>query len=258
MRRRITLKPSEEYAFDISRNALVLVLREATQNVVLKGDSLTPIELSRSDILDIQLFRNKRMFLANEGSAPITVEFQLSDTPISIREQRMAVEGGVTVSEIATPVVVSSVQAPVRIAGTVPVSFDEGVSVKNWPQVQAVSGRVVVDNLPSVQAVEVGNFPAVQAVEIGNFPAVQAVKTEAISYITSHALEVTLEGEYRIPANPRRESLIVQAHYLNMEALLVNGFQVLAGGSMVLPTSGEVLINGENGDIAFWAEVTRQ
>lgn len=129
MRRRITLEPSEEYAFDISRNALVLVLREATQNVVFKGDSLTPIELSRSDILDIQLFRNKRMFLANEGSTPITVEFQLSDTPISIREQRMSVEGGVVIDEIAKPVTVSEIQTPVSVRGTVPVNVQNALSV---------------------------------------------------------------------------------------------------------------------------------
>ncbi|MGL4379655.1 MAG: hypothetical protein ACRCTB_00850 [Vibrio sp.] len=139
MRRTITLAAGSEYAFDIGRNALILVIRNATANVVFRGDSLTPIELSRSDIVHVNDFRNKRMFFSNETDKSITVEFQLSDVPISIREQRVNVDNAITVGSIVDPVEVTEILAPVSISGVVPVSLDGGVAVSNFPEVQPVS-----------------------------------------------------------------------------------------------------------------------
>ncbi|EGU42977.1 hypothetical protein VII00023_02964 [Vibrio ichthyoenteri ATCC 700023] len=242
MRRTITLQPSGEYAFDIGRNALILILRNATQNVVLKGDSLTPIELSRSDIVNIEAFRTKRMFLVNENDTAITVEFQLSDTPISIREQRMALEGGVTVTDILSPVHVSEVLAPVKVAGTVPVSIQGGVSVE----------------FPAGMEIDVGNFPLVQDVRLTNAPEVQKVEmVDTVSRV--RALEdvaLTSSGTHTILGNVKRKGLLIQASDANKGVVVVCGFMRLkADGIATLPATNDVVITGRQNDVVYIGEV---
>ncbi|ODS10162.1 hypothetical protein [Vibrio scophthalmi] len=244
MRRTITLQPSGEYAFDVGRNALILILRNATKNVVLKGDSLTPIELSRSDIVNIETFRTKRMFLANENDTAITVEFQLSDTPISIREQRMALEGGVTVTDIVSPVIVSEIFAPVKVAGTVPVTIKGGVSVEFPPNVE----------------VGVSNFPAVQAVRgevaVSNFPDVQVTDSKATQFNGLAAITIGSTGTAEIPANPSRKGLMVQAGEDNTANVMIAGcVRVKPDGFAMIPASNALTVQGVEGDVITLGEV---
>ena len=92
MRRKITIEPNGDYYFDVSKSALILIIRNASANVSLSGDSLSEIELSRSDIVNVESFRNKRMFFVNNNDYSVELEFQISDVRISIREQRMSID----------------------------------------------------------------------------------------------------------------------------------------------------------------------
>ncbi|HDL9484118.1 TPA: hypothetical protein PX784_003781, partial [Vibrio cholerae] len=93
MLRRVTLEPDEKYFFDVGRNSEVLILREATQNITLTGDAISPIEIAKCDVVNVVKYRSMPLYFHNRKAERVTVEFQLSDTPIMIREQIAAING---------------------------------------------------------------------------------------------------------------------------------------------------------------------
>lgn len=252
MRRTITLKPNENYSFDIGRMSLILIIRDATRNVIFYGDSISEIELSRSDIVAVVKYQQQRVFLRNDNDVDITVEFQLSDVQISIREQRMALEGGVVVEEITTPIQVSEIQAPVKISGVVPVDISEPVRVE---------GGVSINNLPDVQQVNVNNLPETQAVNITNHKEVQKVEVLNQPNVITHVravgdIRLTSTGFHTVVGNEGRKGLLVQASDANKSVIILCGFMRLkAGGVATLPASNNVTITGTEGDTVYVGEV---
>ncbi|HFQ5248427.1 TPA: hypothetical protein ACGVAQ_003032 [Vibrio vulnificus] len=232
MRRKITIKQNDAYAFDIGKNSLILIIRDTTENIMLEGDSISGVELSRSDIVTVTEYREQRVFLRNHNAQAVTVEFQLSDVPISIREQRMSINGGIVVDEIATPVEVSKVTAPISIEGVVPVTFDGGVEVSNFPNEQRVNGQVEVTNLHELQLPHQSN----QVVGVGAF--------------------TVRNGQITIQANAKRVSLTIQAGGNNSAPLIVEGFlRIDPNGAAVLPASNALTVTGSDGDTFTVGEV---
>lgn len=218
MRRKITLKPNANYPFDIGRMSLILIIRDTTRNVIFYGDSISEIELSRSDIVAVVKYQQQRVFLRNDNDVDITVEFQLSDVQISIREQRMALEGGVVVEEITTPIQVSEIQAPVKVSGVVPVSIDKAVPVL-------------------LESVAVSNFPEKQDVTLSS--------RELVSI--SKPVYGGNGQEKLLPQNLKRKLVMIQADsdvFIGDSSVSkFSGMLIKQGGTMVLETTSEIWIH---------------
>lgn len=218
MRRKITLKPNENYPFDIGRMSLILIIRDTTRNVIFYGDSISEIELSRSDIVAVVKYQQQRVFLRNDNDVDITVEFQLSDVQISIREQRMALDGGVVVEEITTPIQVSEIQAPVKVSGVVPVSIDKAVPVL-------------------LESVAVSNFPEKQDVTLSS--------RELVSI--SKSVSSGNGQEKLLPQNLKRKLVMIQADsdvFIGDSSVSkFSGILIKQGGTMVLETTSEIWIH---------------
>lgn len=245
MRRTITLKPNENYSFDIGRMSLILIIRDATRNVIFYGDSISEIELSRSDIVAVVKYQQQRVFLRNDNDVDITVEFQLSDVQISIREQRMALDGGVVVEEITTPIQVSEIQAPVKVSGVVPVSIDKAVPV--------LLESVAVSNFPDVQRVIIENSS-----ESGD---VEYVKLMASSRLICREVAVS-DTVFSITAqqNLKRKSITIQPDVDiwvgNDDSVKLNGIKVVSGGSITLETTSLIITHGsKSGKLRIMEEV---
>ena len=186
MRRKITIEPNGDYYFDVSKSALILIIRNASANVSLSGDSLSEIELSRSDIVNVESFRNKRMFFVNNNDYSVELEFQISDVRISIREQRMSIDNNsFVVDEIISPVVVSKINESVvvsKINEAVVVSkINEPVVVSKINEPVVVKGSVSIENELTLPPLV---FPELQKVDVQS-----PVRVSSIENVVTVALE---------------------------------------------------------------------
>lgn len=236
MRRKFTLQPNEKYPFVVGSSDNFLIMRDLTGDVLLESDAFKNVLLSRSDTVVISTYQDIELRLVNSSSKPITGEIQLSEVDIRIKEQRMSLEGGVTVEAIREPVQVSEVFAPVSIAGVVPVSIQDGVSVE-FPE---------STNL----AVTVSNFPEVQKVHVENAP----VETSRVRSLGD--LLFSREETYTLQGNPSRKGLLIQASEENKNVMIVAGFMRLkAGGVVTLPACNDITIAGNARDLVHVGEI---
>ncbi|EIA0806126.1 hypothetical protein M2H12_14930 [Vibrio vulnificus] len=126
MRREFTINPSGEYEFVVGSSDNFLIMRNLTSDILLESDSFKNVVLSRSDTVDISKYQDMTLRLINQSARPISGEIQLSEVDIRIKEQRMSVDGGLVIDEIASPVVISEVQSPLQVAGiTNPIMIEQ-------------------------------------------------------------------------------------------------------------------------------------
>ncbi|MDD9178426.1 MULTISPECIES: hypothetical protein [Aliivibrio] len=234
MKRKYTLGVGESYTFTVGQTDNYLILRDASHSLILESDSFKDVELTRSDTVIITDYRNMELRFLNTSTESIYFEFQLSEVDIRIKEQRMSVEGGITIDEIIQPVVVSEIQKPVSISGTVPVSLEQVVQTEFVePQ------EVVLTNHKEVQKVEVLNQPSV----ITNVRAIGDI-------------QLTATGQHTISGNNKRKGLLIQASDENKEIIVLCGFMRLkADGMATLPACNDVIITGAEGDSVYVGEI---
>ena len=115
MARILRLKPNEKYLFVVGQKDMFLIMRELSHSVYLESDDFSNVELRRSDTIDISKYRNEELRIVNKSGVDVYGELQLSEVDIRIKEQKENGGGDLVVDEILTPVVISSIQTPVKV-----------------------------------------------------------------------------------------------------------------------------------------------
>ncbi len=225
MKQTIDILPSGSMAFNAGQSGRYLILRQASQSVILKGDALRPVELERGDVVDVSAFDELEIY--NHNSTSVHVEFQVADVEVRIRTSSTAINGALNVNEIQSPVEISRIQEP----------FDVQVHI---PDVEV--------NIPDVKAT------IAEDITISNFPAVQKVEMTTSEV---HALApVVIDGQKTIPSNAKRKGLIVIAPKTNVDTVMIAGFIPLeAGGCTTIPATNALSVTGTNGDVVNVGEV---
>ncbi|MGF1762453.1 hypothetical protein [Aliivibrio kagoshimensis] len=243
MKQQITISSGDFYRFNAGQAGRFLILREASQSVILRGDALRPLEIERGDTVDVSAYDELEFHNNNETS--VYVEYQVADVELRIKSSSTAINGALNVNRISEPVVVARIQEPLDIAVTIP---DVQVTV---PTVDvAFPASLEVSNFP-VPA----SFPTSMAVS--NFPAPPSTQQVIDKPLSTNALpDVVLDGQKTIAANPARQGVILQAADSNTGPLIIGGFLRLnAGGVTTLPASNALTVSGVNGDTLYCGEV---
>ncbi|MEZ9583375.1 hypothetical protein AB4230_13920 [Vibrio cyclitrophicus] len=107
-----TISPGESIQFNAGQAGKYLIIREASNSLMLRGDALRPTEIGRGDTVDITRFDELELF--NHKAESVTVEYQVADIPIITKSQKIDINNSVAISEILTPITVSAVQAEVK------------------------------------------------------------------------------------------------------------------------------------------------
>ncbi len=115
MARILRLKDGEKYRFVVGQKDIFLIMRELSHSVYLESDDFSNVELRRSDTIDISKYKNEELRILNKSGTDIYGELQLSEVDIRIKEQKEGGGGDVVVDEILTPVIISSIQTPVKV-----------------------------------------------------------------------------------------------------------------------------------------------
>lgn len=159
MRRTVVIGAGGDYFFNVSSSNEFLIIRESDSNVVFAADNFTPLELSRGDNVNVKRFQMARTKLSNPNDFDITVEYQLSDVPISVPPKMVGIDGSVGISSIESPiaiqriiekVTVKAIESIVNIKGKVNVDNKLDVDVKNTVE---VSGNVKVTDPVTIKSV---------------------------------------------------------------------------------------------------------
>lgn len=237
----INIAPSESVSFSSGQAGKFLIIREASQTLILRGDGLRPLEVERGDTVNVAGFGDLELYNHHDNS--VHVEYQVADVVVSTKLTSTAIDGGVMVSEIVDPIVVSRVQEPVSIDGTVEVSFDAPVMVSKIEEPVRIDGTVAVSldepvTIDGEVSVNVKSLPPIQPMAI------------------TQGSTIELSGEpFVVPENPLRRLLIMQADANNSADILVHGLLKMPAGAVVsLPASNMVMIEGAAGDVIRYAE----
>ncbi|PMM76258.1 hypothetical protein BCT47_16660 [Vibrio splendidus] len=107
-----TISAGESIQFNAGQAGKYLIIREASNSLMLRGDALRPTEIGRGDTVDITRF--DELELVNHQTESVTVEYQVADIPIITKSQKIDINNSVAISEILTPITVSAVQAEVK------------------------------------------------------------------------------------------------------------------------------------------------
>ncbi len=214
-----TLKAGESIR---AAGAKYLLVRDATNSLTLRVDTLEPVEVKKNDVV---LTEGCTMLeLCNHHASAVTIQYQITDLAINTQSDAVAVSGAVTVDEINKPIVVSGIQS------TVGVRFDGAMEVSNFPAIQ----KVELTNPKDIQKVEVTNQAEVQKVQIENhqtieFPMIQATREAAPNVVVNHLIqpEAATDAIELLPVNENRKS-----------ALVVTDAQVFIGGAGVTQANG--------------------
>lgn len=250
-----TLRAGEAIQFNAGQAGKYLILREASQAVLLRGDNLRPVEIERGDTVDVSQF--DELELHNHNTKSLYLEFQITDVEVRIKSSSTAINGALNINEIETPIVISKIQQPLDIAVNLP-----SVDV-NIPDVQVdMPSSLEISNLPAVQKVEVNDWPNVQKVKVTDWPNVQKVEltnptsAEAAPVLTPLS-DIVLDGDKTIPANIKRKGVIAIAPITNQRPIVIAGFiPLMPGGSTTIPASNALSVSGSNGDVLNVGEVT--
>lgn len=109
-----TLGAGQSIKFNAGQAGKYLIMREASNTVMLRGDALRPVEIERGDTVDITHFDELELF--NHKADAVTIEYQIADIPIITKAQKIDINNSVAISEILTPITVGEVQAPVKVS----------------------------------------------------------------------------------------------------------------------------------------------
>ncbi|MCK8079147.1 hypothetical protein MSG34_23550 [Vibrio sp. 1CM2L] len=108
-----TLNTGEAIKFNAGQAGKYLIMREASNTVMLRGDALRPVEIERGDTVDITRFDELELF--NHKADAVTVEYQIADVPIITKAQKIDISNSVAISEILTPITVDKVLSPIKV-----------------------------------------------------------------------------------------------------------------------------------------------
>ncbi|MEZ8744161.1 hypothetical protein MID13_01525 [Vibrio gigantis] len=108
-----TLSSGDSIKFNAGQAGKYLIMREASNTVMLRGDALRPVEIERGDTVDITRFDELELF--NHKADAVTIEYQVADVPIITKAQKIDINNSVAISEILTPITVDEVQAPIKV-----------------------------------------------------------------------------------------------------------------------------------------------
>lgn len=112
MKTSINLSAGESHSFNAGQAGRYVIIREASQSVILKGDNLRPVELERGDVVDVSQFIELAFFNHNDSS--VHIEYQVSDVEVRIRTASTSINGAPDINEILTPVTVGRIQERVQ------------------------------------------------------------------------------------------------------------------------------------------------
>ncbi|ROQ89118.1 hypothetical protein [Vibrio crassostreae] len=108
-----TLNTGEAIKFNAGQAGKYLIMREASNTVMLRGDLLRPVEIERGDTVDITRFDELELF--NHKADAVTIEYQIADVPIITKAQKIDISNSVAISEILTPITVDKVLSPITV-----------------------------------------------------------------------------------------------------------------------------------------------
>ncbi|TQL28798.1 hypothetical protein FB443_11344 [Vibrio crassostreae] len=108
-----TLNTGEAIKFNAGQAGKYLIMREASNTVMLRGDALRPVEIERGDTVDITRFDELELF--NHKADAVTIEYQIADVPIITKAQQIDISNSVAISEILTPITVDKVLSPIKV-----------------------------------------------------------------------------------------------------------------------------------------------
>ncbi|MEZ9005983.1 hypothetical protein AB6E26_25305 [Vibrio splendidus] len=108
-----TLNTGETIKFNAGQSGKYLIMREASNTVMLRGDALRPVEIERGDTVDITRFDELELF--NHKADAVTIEYQIADVPIITKAQKIDISNSVAISEILTPITVDKVLSPIKV-----------------------------------------------------------------------------------------------------------------------------------------------
>ncbi|HAS26602.1 MAG TPA: hypothetical protein DCR64_14250 [Vibrio sp.] len=108
-----TLNTGEAIKFNAGQAGKYLIMREASNTVMLRGDLLRPVEIERGDTVDITRFDELELF--NHKADAVTIEYQIADVPIITKAQKIDISNSVAISEILTPITVDKVLSPIKV-----------------------------------------------------------------------------------------------------------------------------------------------
>ncbi|MEZ9063857.1 MULTISPECIES: hypothetical protein [unclassified Vibrio] len=139
MKQHQTLSANGSVRFNAGQAGKYLIIREASNTLMLRGDALRPVEIERGDTVDITKF--DELELMNLHSESVTVEYQISDIPIVTRAQKVSVDNQIVVSEISRPLTIESMPE-VALAGT------PTVSITSMPAIETTTAKMNLSDLP--------------------------------------------------------------------------------------------------------------
>lgn len=211
--------------FNAGQSGKYLILRQASQSIILKGDNLRPVELERGDVVDVSRF--DELEIHNHNSTSVHVEFQVSDVEVRIRTSSTAINGALNINEIQSPIEISRIQEPIDVQVSIP---EVEVSI---PDVAVtMPSELTIANLPDTQKVEITNQP-------------EEVAT-SINYLGNLTVQSSTTS---VAANENRKGLIFYAPKTNQEDVIINqGIFVSPGGHNFIQLSGSTYFQGHSGD----------
>lgn len=230
MKQTIDISSGNATKFNAGQSGKYLILRQASQSVILKGDNLRPVELERGDVVDVSDFDELEIY--NHNSTSVHIEFQVSDVEVRIRTSQTSINGALNINEIQSPVVISRIQEPIDVQ-------------VNIPEVEV--------NIPDVAVtmpdeLTIGNFP--DELTIGNLPAVQQVQTKPVRIVALAPINLTASSTTKsIAAKSSRQGVLIQANHSNNNDLIIAGFYRLRpDGEVFFATNSDLSVSGHGGD----------
>lgn len=233
MKQTIDISSGNATKFNAGQSGKYLILRQASQSVILKGDNLRPVELERGDVVDVSDFDELEIY--NHNSTSVHIEFQVSDVEVRIRTSQTSINGALNINEIQSPVVISRIQEPMDVQ-------------VNIPEVEV--------NIPDVAVtmpdeLTIGNFPDVQQVEITNHP---ESETLTLSYLGNYSISAM--NATPIDNAGTRKGYLFQAPKTNSGAVTIGGIiELEPGGHANVPANNRLSLSGNGSDrikIAEW------
>lgn len=218
MKQTSDIQSGHSITFNAGQAGKYLILREASQSVILKGNDLRPVELERGDVVDVSQY--DELALHNHNATSVHIEFQVADVEVRIKNSSTSINGALNIDEIESPVVISRIQEPIDVQVEMP-------------------GELSVANFPQLQQVEVTNQPqrlVPQLLLVGNYD-VESSNNE-------------------IPGNANRDGLVISAPGTNQSAVYIAGnIPIYPGAVVTIPASNNLAYQGTDNDIINVHEV---
>lgn len=235
MRRTITLDSGAEYPINISSRDNYLIIRVATNNVMFGSDNLNFKELSQSDVLVITKYQQQHVIFRNDNEETITVEFQFSDIPISIKERNMNIENAVTVDEILNPIDVDKILNPVAVE-----KINQSVKVSGIENTVTVGGEVSVSEVKKTVSVkDISSLNEYQRVQHGVINRGYGAGTSS-SRGTTRIFDYVSGISKMYWVKNMFSSIVFRAPITNKTPVYVNGFGIILNPGEQFSVDGDV------------------